>query len=135
MLKIVLMTALAGALCIAGSKDKDWQTGKVLDTAWNPYFKSILEGSAADAANAGAPTPYRINERGTAAESVRDKYVIETEDQVFLVERVRLKLSSAANVKNYSNVKVAVEKDKLWLVDADGKQHQTKIVEQKKKAL
>jgi hypothetical protein len=133
MLKIVLMTALAGALCVAGSKDKDWQTGKVLDTAWNPYFAPILSGSAAGGANADASTPYRLNERLSGTESVRDKYVIETEDQVFLVERTRLKLASAANVKNYSKVKFAVEKDKLWLVDQDGKQHQTKIVEQKKK--
>ena len=36
MSKIFMMMVLTGALSVAGSKDKDWQIGKVLDPIYNP---------------------------------------------------------------------------------------------------
>jgi hypothetical protein len=135
MRKVALMMVLAGAVSLAGSKDRDWQSGKVLDSYGNSYFAARLPTADLNAElSSFAGTSYNVN-RSPGSEAVADTYVIETDDVVYLVERVRLKLAAPAKVRSYTKVKFAVEKKKLWLVDADGKEYQTKIVEQKRRSL
>src|SRR5712691_6951137 len=112
MKKIALMLACAGVLTLAGSKDRDWQTGKVLDSQFNPYFAARTPDAVANPTGTLGNTPYNVNNPSQQVEQVHDTYVIETEDAAYMVERVRLKAAIGANVKKYTKVKFAVEKDK-----------------------
>jgi hypothetical protein len=133
MLKIAFTLFLLPALLPAGSKDRDWQSGRVLDNNANPYF-AMPAIEPQSGGGTYADMRYQINNQNLLHQPVFDHYVIETEDSVYLVERIRVKLSSPANVKRYTMVKFAVEKKKLWLVDGDGKQLETRILEQKRKS-
>ena len=129
MSKIFVTVILAGALCLAGSKDKDWQTGKVLDPVYNPYFgETNASGNYAPAVTARYITDADDH-------SVADTYVIETEETVYRVERIRLKISKEAKIKKYNKIRFAVVKNKLWIEDEEGKQWSTKILAKKAKAI
>ena len=125
-----LLVALASATSFAGSKDRDWQKGKLLDTNFNPYFDVSAPGSPGHFIQ-DAPAPYSINQSDSTA--TYDAYVIEAGGDVYLVQRSRVRSAPAARVRTYGSVKIAVEKNKLWLVDEDGKEYQTKILGQKRK--
>jgi hypothetical protein len=126
----ILATLLAGAaLSLAGSKDRDWQMGKVLDPIYNQYFDR--DATAKGLGDSLFGTAYRTGASAADSASVSDTYVIETEDTVYRVERVRLKVSTEAKVKKYTKIRFSIDKDRLWIEDSDGKQWSTKILDKK----
>ena len=131
MSKIFMMMVLTGALSVAGSKDKDWQIGKVLDPIYNPYFGDTASRNSNSSVFGQA---YQVNNPSSAMDSVSDTYVIETDELVYRVERVRLKASTEARVKKYNKIRFAIDNKKLWIEDADGKQWTAKIINIKTKS-
>ena len=133
MSKIFMMMVLTGALSVAGSKDKDWQIGKVLDPIYNPYFGDTASGNHGSHSSPFGQA-YQVNNPSSAMDSVSDTYVIETDELVYRVERVRLKASTEAKVKKYNKIRFAIDNKKLWIEDADGKQWTAKIINIKTKS-
>jgi hypothetical protein len=134
MKQIAVIIALA-ALGMAGSKERDWQGGRLLDSERNHYFEPT--GHQAGTNDSEKNEGFDNQNQGSAFGSgIVDTYVVETDECVYLVSRTRLKITKAPALLRYRPVKFAVEKKKLWLIDADGKEVETKIVKtlQKKPA-
>jgi len=94
----------------------------------NAYFKSVLktEGTGPTGFHAaGSSDPDAKHDV-----SVQDNYVVDAGDSAYLVQRIRLSSADAAKVFITMQVKFFVEKKKLFLVDRDGREVETRIVKQ-----
>jgi hypothetical protein len=134
MARITSIFLLAAALCLGASKERAWQDGKVLNPTHNPYFsvsenKNNPAGASARSQSSDAGYEASVNSP-TGPVFVRDSYVIESEETVYLVERIRLKNAPEGRVFVAMPVKIAVEKKKLRLLDDQGKEHTLSIVKQ-----
>jgi len=122
------------AICQAASpaKERPWQEGMLLNPENNAFFRSTEKttkpspSTSLFGGNASQETPQ-------TAVSVKDNYVLNAGDVAYLVERPRLSTARPANVFITMQVKFFVEKDKLYMVDRDGKEVVTKIVKQSRK--
>lgn len=129
---IVLLLAFP-YVATSAEKQRDWQTGKVLDTERNRYFA----GTVGNASTTG--TAQTSGDNGTyqgstsssqiAVYRVYETFLIEGETHAYLAqERLRWKWSKPANLTVNGPVKFAVEKRKLFVIDEDGKEHEMEIV-------
>jgi hypothetical protein len=126
---------LTAAFGVAGGKDRDWQNGTLLDPVLNHFF----ENASNDPKNAAKQNynGFQYQQNNSTTQTTADRYVIETEELVYMVERVRLTSAKPAALVRYHPVKFVVEKSsKLILLDDEGKEYATKIVKlaQKKPA-
>jgi hypothetical protein len=136
MLKLAGLIALTAVLGVAGPKERDWQAGKVLDTARNSYFAGTYSAGSQqgmlsvtpdyDASRSGN-LQRDTQQFGNAVCAVYRTYVIESDRYVYLVQ-VLLRSSKQARVIVNTPVKFSVVKRKLWLIDEDGSEHETAIV-------
>jgi len=109
----------------AWAKDRVWQDGSLLDTRGNKYFPSIDPSGEADR----APSSQMFtNAQATQSNTVYDRYVVESGDAVYLVERGRFKSSKPSLLRPYLSIKFALEKKKIWLLDEEGRELETTIL-------
>lgn len=117
-------------------RQRAWQTGKVLDSD----RASKYVGNTASGEKSGKVTEDGIyhetsNSDSTAVYRVYQTYVIELGDRVYVAtERLRWRWSKPADVTVNAPVKVAIEKNKLYLLGEDGKEHEAEIVKKALKA-
>jgi hypothetical protein len=126
----LLFLVFASASSLFAEKQRDWQTGKVLDTNRQRYFAGTIGNSNTNGA-VDSNGNYHGNSSGgeTAVYRVFETFVIEGDMMVDLAqERLRWRWSKAANVTVNGPVKYAVEKRKLFVLDEDGKEHEMEIV-------
>jgi hypothetical protein len=129
----LILVALLASPAFGAAKQRDWQTGKVLDTQRQRYFAGTVANSNSSGTvdvdgNSGT---YRGQSNGssTAVYRVFETFVIEGDQYVYLAqERLRWRWSKAANVTVNGPVKYAVEKRKLYVMDEDGKEHEMEVV-------
>ena len=136
LLRITSLIALAAALVLAARKDRDWQTGTLLNTADNIYFGrsySRAVDTTMSFGDARAGSALQVGTRSTADNFVLDQYVVESETYVYLVQIMRLKSNKPYPLFANMPVKFAVEKKKLWFLDAGGAEYQTTIAKTKSK--
>lgn len=132
--RIFVFVALAALSATA--KDRAWQTGTVLDTDRNAYFANATYKAGSDPDNApsipGADGNYAVsmNSNNAGLNLFRQNYVIESPDSAYLVFLTQLKSFKAPRLSLVKPVRFAVEKNKLWFVDLDGQQYETKILKQ-----
>ena len=131
MLQRKALLIFAAILCCASpligkTKDRAWQTGKMLDSDRTHYYAGTV-GSA----NA---TTYGTNQTSasgstTAVYRVNQVYAIELGDYVYVSqERLKWRWSKPANVTVNGPVRVVIEKRKLFILDEEGKEHETEII-------
>jgi hypothetical protein len=128
---VLTLAAAIGQGSWGADKERAWQQGMLLNPENNAYFKSVdkTEGLGATGFHAtGTTDPDAKHDI-----SVQDNYVVDAGDAAYLVQRIRLSSSSAAKVFITMQVKFFVEKKKLYMVDKDGKEVETKIVKQASK--
>jgi hypothetical protein len=121
---------LISVVAFGAEKQRDWQTGKVLDTNRQRYFAGTV-GNSNSNGTVDSSGNYHGNSSGgeTAIYRVFETFVIEGDQYVYLAqERLRWRWSKAANVTVNGAVKYAVEKRKLFVMDEDGKEHEMEIV-------
>ena len=128
----LMLTAVFG---VAGGKDRDWQNGTLLDPVLNHFF----ENASSDPKNSAKQNynGFQYGQNNSTAQSTVDRYVIETEDIVYMVERTRLTTAKPAALVRYHPVKFVVDKsNKVILLDDEGKEYPAKILKlvQKKPA-
>jgi hypothetical protein len=136
MLRIATLIALSAALALATPKDRDWQTGTLLDTADNIYFGRAYSRPADTTMSFGDPrtgSELHVGTRSAGDNFVLDQYVVESETYVYLVQIMRVKSEKPLKLTANMPLKFAVEKKKLWLLDAGGAEHQTTIAKTKSK--
>jgi hypothetical protein len=128
---VVLLATLASAT--AADKQRDWQTGKVLDSERNRYFVGTVgnantTGTAQINGNNGTYQASTTSSQ-SALYKVYETFLIEGDSYAYLAqERLRWRWSKPANLTVNGPVKYAVEKRKLFVVDEDGKEHEMEIV-------
>jgi hypothetical protein len=136
MLRIATLIALSAALSLAAPKDRDWQTGTLLDTADNIYFGRLYSRPADTTMSFGDPrtgSELHVGTRSPGDNFVLDQYVVESDTYVYLVQIMRVKSEKPLKLSANMPLKFAVEKKKLWLLDAGGAEHQTTIAKTKSK--
>jgi hypothetical protein len=127
--RLFVITLLAVTPLTAG-KERDWRTGKVLDTNRQRYFAGTV-GNSNTNGTVDSSGNYHGNSSGgeTAVYRVYESFVIEGDQYVYLAqEHLRWRWSKAANVTVNGPLKYAVEKRKLYVMDEDGKEHEMEIV-------
>ena len=115
---------------VAAERQRDWQTGKLLDTNRQRYFAGTV-GNSNTNGTVDSSGNYHGNSSGggTAVYRVFETFVIEGDQYVYLAqERLRWRWSKAANVTVNGPVKYAVEKRKLFVMDEVGKEHEMEII-------
>jgi hypothetical protein len=136
MLRIAALAALAAALVPAAPKNRDWQTGTILDTHDNIYF-GRADKHPSDAGisfgDANAGSQIHVGTRAPGDDFVLDQYVIESETSVYLVETMRMRSNKPYPFPANTPVKFAVDKKKIWLLDAGGNEYQASIAKRKEK--
>ena len=109
----------------AWAKDRIWQDGSLLDTRGNKYFPSIDASGEADR----APSSRMFTDvQASQSNTVYDRYVVESGDAVYLVERGRFKSSKPSLLRPYLSIKFAIDKKKIWLLDEEGRELETTIL-------
>jgi hypothetical protein len=109
----------------AWAKDRFWQDGSLLDTRSNKYFPSIDSSGEADR----APSSQMFTStQAVQSNTIYDRYVVESGDAVYLVERGRFKSAKPSLLRPYLSIKFAVDKKKIWLLDEEGRELETTIL-------
>ncbi len=112
----VALFLIALAVPAAARKEREWQTGKVLDPQNSPYYTA----SAVDA-------PYG----GKSDEPVMKAYepfLIEGPASAYFARQgLRWEWSKPAQLKPNGTVKFAVDGDRLYVIDDAGKEHRMEI--------
>lgn len=128
MSKIMLVSCLVAASLSA--KDRPWQESQLLDKSVNPYFHVTDASSGKNPAfvqtDGGAAVA--VNSRGADGNVMYDNFVIKTTDKVYLVELARLASFKAPHVSVARPLSIAVDKDKLWIMDLDKTEYEAKVI-------
>lgn len=131
MKRVAGIVALSTAICLAAPKERAWQDARLLDTRDNPYFNPKDFGSMGPGlTQSQAYSEYTVSQNSNTSKVVYDHYVIEGRASAYLVEMGRLKDYPAAHVVLRKGLKFAVEKSKLWFIDEDGKEVETKVLKE-----
>jgi hypothetical protein len=140
LMRFLLTLALALLLCHDATaadkiKNRNWQIGKVLDTQPNRYFAGTETVTTTPLPGAGDPDgpfatfPKTTNSEQTPVYRVFETFLIEGDKYTYVAqERLQRKWSKPANLTVNGPVKYAVEKQTLFVVDEDGKEHEMEIV-------
>jgi hypothetical protein len=117
------------------SKDRAWQSGQLLIVVNNSYFLNVTYSSDTDGATwpfvQGSDGRYTVNGQignPTSSLYTYDNYVIESQFCAYLVQRMRPKTSAAARLPGTKALKFAVEKNRLWVVDDENIEYETKVI-------
>ena len=109
----LLLAGLAAGLT-ASEKNRNWQTGKLLDIEMSRVFAG-MQGSAEDYSH-------------TATYRVYETLTIEGDSHIYVARRgLRWRWSKSLDLAVNASVKFAVEKRKLFVIDEDGKEHELSI--------
>lgn len=110
-------------------KNRDWQTGKVLDSQRNRYFAGTVGDANTTIPNEATGLPTSTYSSQTAVYRTYETFLIEGDKYAYVAqERLHWKWSKPANLTVNGPVKYAVEKQTLFVVDEDGKEHEMEIV-------
>jgi hypothetical protein len=123
------------ALARGSSKDRAWQRGQLLSIVDNRYFFNVTYSSDSDGSAwpfvQGSDGRYTVNGQignPTNSPYTYDNFVIESEFCVYLVQRMRPKTSPPVRLPGAKYLKFAVEKNKLWVLDEENIEYETKVV-------
>lgn len=148
---ILLAAVLAAAPLSAREKEQTWQAGTVLDTDRSrTFFGTYGSTSGSGTLNTNSTvmdTPgggsimttgdysQQASSSSVALYKVYENYVIQSDEFVYLTEeRLRFKWSKPARLVVNSPVQFAVERNALYILDLDGKEHETRILKQVRRA-
>jgi hypothetical protein len=124
-----------GPVVRASTKDRAWQSGQLLSVANNNYFFNVtyssdLEGSAwpFSQGSDGRLTVTGQIAANTESPYTYDNYVIESPFVAYLVQRMRPKTSPAVRFPGTKPLKFAVDRGKMWIIDEQGIEYETKVI-------
>jgi hypothetical protein len=116
-------------------KDRAWQSGQLLSVVSNKFFFNVTYSSDSEGSawpfTQGSDGRYTVNGQianPTSSLYTYDNYVIESQFVVYLVQRMRPKSSPTVRLPGTQALKFAVEKNKLWVMDEQDIEYETKVV-------
>lgn len=130
---VTILSALACFLCVAcvcaKEKERQWQTGKVLDINRSSVYAGEVGSAHGSSTTSGDTTYGNANGSSTAVYRVFEIYTIEAGDYIYVCqEHLRWKWSKPATLTVNGPVQFAVEKEHLYIKGENGSEHDTKIV-------
>jgi len=126
---LTLSFCLSAAPSSAKEKERQWQTGKVLDTNRNSVYAGEIGSANGTSTTSGNTTYGNANGSSTAMYKVYETYMIEAGGYVYVCqERLKWKWSKPAQLTVNGPVQFAIEKDNLFIKSEDGSEHETKII-------
>ena len=125
----LLLTAFAN---LGAADSRNWQSGTLLETEKQEVHSGSTKTSNRDATakDKGNKTEYSETTHSTTSEDYDtfQVYSIQTDTKTYIArERLLFPWSKPANVAVGEKIKFAVEKNTLYLLDDDGKQHKAGI--------
>jgi hypothetical protein len=124
---VVLVSAV-----VLAAASRHWQTGTLMETEQQKVREGSTKNSNTDgsAKERGNKTQYSQNTTTTQTDNFETYqiYTIEMGNKIYVArEHLLFPWSKPANVTVGESVKVAVEKNKLYILDANEKQHKATI--------
>ena len=120
---------LLSSIAFPKEKERQWQTGKVLDANRDRTYVGSIDSASGSATTTGNTTAGQVSGSTTAVYRVYETYEIEAGDYVYLCqEHIRWKWSKPAMLTVNGPVQFAIEKDRLYIKSEDGSEHETKII-------
>lgn len=124
----VLVVAVAMATdATAGDKikNRNWQTGKLLDSERNRYLAGTTGSATTPTLPGSEALPKTTYGSQRAVYREYQTYTIQGDRYVYVAQE---RLGQAANLTVNGPVKYAVEKLTLFVVDEDGKEHEMEVI-------
>lgn len=118
---------------------RDWQTGTLLETEQEKVPSGTISHSNTDvtAKDKGDKTQYSGNRTTTTTQDYDtfQVYTIQHGSKVYTArEQLLFPWSKPANISVGEHVKMVVDKNRMYLLDDDGKEHKAKITKVKMKS-
>lgn len=123
-------TLLMALMCLsvfvyADKKERDWKTGKVLDTASKDF---TTDGGTTTQGQLNDDGTYKSSTSGTSWNHEKFTFAIEGDEYIYVVSHVlSFRWSKEVQLTVNGPVKYAVEKNKLYLIDENNRQFKMKI--------
>ncbi len=116
----------------AASTVRNWRSGTLVSSEQSKVLQGTTWNTNTDASakNRGNKTDYSQNTTTNSTDNYDtfQVYTIETADKVYTVrEKLNFPWSKPANITVGEPVKYAVDKNKIYLMDDDGKEHKASI--------
>jgi hypothetical protein len=133
----VLIVTLVGPAFAADARS--WQTGTLMETEQEKVPSGTVRHSSTDgtAKPKGDNTQYSQNTTTTTTQDYDtfQIYTVEGETKIYTAkEQLLFPWSKPANVTVGEKVKYTIEKNKMFLLDDDGKQHKATVTKVKMKS-
>jgi hypothetical protein len=110
-------------------KERQWQTGKVIDTSRNSVYAGEVGSANGSATTSGNTTYGNANGSSTAVYRVYETYTIDAGEYIYVCqEHIKWRWSKPAELTVNGPVQFAVEKDHIYIKGEDGSEHETKII-------
>lgn len=123
-----LLVALLTPSAFAKSKERQWQTGKLLDTNQGRVYAGNVGSASGSATTSGNTTYGNTSGHSTAVYRLYETYVIDAGDYVYeSQEHLKWRWSKAATLTVNGPVQFAIEKDHIYIKSEDGSEHDTKL--------
>jgi hypothetical protein len=110
-------------------KERQWQTGKVLDTNRERTYEGTVDNASGTATTSGNNAYGSASASSRAVYRVYETYRIEARDYIYeCQEHIRWRWSKPAQLTVNGPVQFAIEKDRIYIKSEDGTEHETKII-------
>jgi hypothetical protein len=124
-----------GPVVRASTKDRAWQSGQLLSVADNNFFFNVTYSSDVEGStwpfSQGSDGRYTVTGQiatATTSAYTYDNYVVESQFVAYLVQRMRPKTSPPVRLPGTKPLKFAVDKGKMWVLDEQGIEYETKVI-------
>ena len=124
--------ALAAVSIVFAASTREWQSGTLMETEQQQVHSGTMKTTNTDgkAKTRGNKTDYSANSTSHTTEDydTYQIYTIKGPHKTYVArERLLFPWSKPANVTVGEAVKFAVEKNKIYLLDEDGKEHKASV--------
>jgi hypothetical protein len=134
-MKRLLSTLLVGilfAFLTAHAAERAWQTGKLVEVEQEKVKEGSTKTTSSDGSlkDKGNKTEYSGTSTTTTSDNVDtyQVYTIQAADKVYVAkEKLLFPWSKPSSASVGDDVKFAVEKGKLYILDGDGKEHKATV--------
>src|SRR5215471_4669194 len=128
----VALLAMVILVATAYAAERAWQTGKLVEVEQQKVREGSTKTTSSDGSlkDKGNKTEYSGNSTTTTTDHVDtyQVYTIQTADKVYVAkEKLLFPWSKPSSASVGDDVKFAVEKGKLYIMDGDGKEHKATI--------
>ena len=118
----------------AKEKERQWQTGRVLDTGRSSVFAGNVSSASGSATTSGDSTYGNASGSSVAVYRVYETYEIESEGYIYVCqEHIKWRWSKPAILTVNGPVQFALEGNHIYIKSEDGSEHETKILKKVKK--